>query len=145
MLWSAIAWLQREHPDVIVLVYSGDYPAASKAEILAKVKVSLEPDHSVMPVTNVQDRFSIKLSPATLEFIPLASRHLISDTYWRRFTLLGQSAGSLWLAWEGLCGREGLWGDIFIGRIPLAGLLSDMLRLDGLRIHDALCASHRRG
>jgi alpha-1,2-mannosyltransferase len=40
VLWTAIAWLQREDPDVVILVYSGDYPAASKAEILGKVKVS---------------------------------------------------------------------------------------------------------
>ena len=44
MLWTAIAWLQREDPDVIVLVYSGDYPAASKGQILAKVKVSFASD-----------------------------------------------------------------------------------------------------
>jgi alpha-1,2-mannosyltransferase len=42
VLWTAIAWLQREDPDVVVLVYSGDYPAASKTEILGKVKVSFE-------------------------------------------------------------------------------------------------------
>jgi len=44
VLWTAIAWLQREDPDVIVLVYSGDYPAASKGQILAKVKVSFASD-----------------------------------------------------------------------------------------------------
>ncbi|GMK57824.1 hypothetical protein CspeluHIS016_0406580 [Cutaneotrichosporon spelunceum] len=104
VLWTAIAWLQRVHPKVVVLVYSGDYPAASKEEILAKVN----------------DRFSIKLSPATLAFIPLRSRHLISDTYWRRFTLLGQSVGSVLLAWEGLCGRDGVWGDIFIDSMGYA-------------------------
>jgi alpha-1,2-mannosyltransferase len=38
-LWTAIAWLQRVYPKVVVLVYSGDYPAASKEEILAKVNV----------------------------------------------------------------------------------------------------------
>ncbi|BEJ12922.1 hypothetical protein CspHIS471_0300960 [Cutaneotrichosporon sp. HIS471] len=104
VLWTAIAWLQRVHPKVVVVVYSGDYPTASKDEIIAKVN----------------DRFSIKLSPATLAFIPLRSRHLISDTYWRRFTLLGQSFGSVLLAWEGLCGRDGLWGDIFIDSMGYA-------------------------
>ena len=39
MLWSAVAWLQRQHPDVIVLVYSGDYPTTSKEAIIAKVQV----------------------------------------------------------------------------------------------------------
>ena len=60
-------------------------------------------------------RFSIKLDPATLHFIPLPSRYLISDGYYNYFTLLGQSLGSIYLAWEGLCGKEGLWGDIFLG------------------------------
>lgn len=41
VLWTAVAWLQREDPNVISLVYSGDYPTASKEEILAKVKVSV--------------------------------------------------------------------------------------------------------
>ncbi len=40
MLWSAVAYLQAQQPDVVMLVYSGDYPAASKEDILTKVKVS---------------------------------------------------------------------------------------------------------
>lgn len=40
VLWSAIRALQNGQPDVVCLVYSGDYPAASKDEILAKVQVS---------------------------------------------------------------------------------------------------------
>lgn len=72
---------------------------------------------SALPA-NAQERFSIVISPDTLEFIPLPSRHLISDTYWSRFTLLGQSLGSLYVAWEGLCGKNGMWGDIFIGKLP---------------------------
>lgn len=42
VLWSAIAYLQAKDPDVVTLVYTGDYPAASKEEILAKIKVSSE-------------------------------------------------------------------------------------------------------
>lgn len=99
MLWSAVAYLQRDDPDVVVLVYSGDYPTASKEEILAKVK----------------DRFSIELSSSTLAFVPLPSRKFIGDNYWSHFTLLGQSLGSIYLAWEGLCGNEGIWGDVFLG------------------------------
>ncbi|WVF69838.1 hypothetical protein IAT40_004618 [Kwoniella sp. CBS 6097] len=98
VLWTAIRHLQRTEPDLLVLVYSGDYPAASKEEILGKVKT----------------RFSIALDAARLHFIPLPSRYLISDDYWKQFTLLGQSFGSLVLAWEGLCGKDGIWGDIFI-------------------------------
>ncbi|CAD6588962.1 MAG: asparagine-linked glycosylation protein, partial [Tremellales sp. Tagirdzhanova-0007] len=104
VLWSAIAYIQVHHPDVVVLVYSGDFPAASTSEIITKVK----------------DRFSIDLSPSTIAFIPLPSRELISDDYWSHFTLLGQSVGSLILAWEGLCGADGLWGDIFLDSMGYA-------------------------
>ena len=65
---------------------------------------------------NDQDRFSIELSPKTMHFIPLDSRYMVDDTYWKRFTLLGQSFGSIYLVWEGFCGKDGLWGDIFMGR-----------------------------
>ncbi|WWD21459.1 hypothetical protein CI109_105944 [Kwoniella shandongensis] len=98
VLWTAIRHVQKSEKETLVLVYSGDYPAASKEDILVKVN----------------DRFQIALDSSRLHFIPLPSRHYISDTYWKRFTLLGQSIGSIILAWEGLCGNEGLWGDIFI-------------------------------
>jgi len=50
-----------------------------------------------------------------MHIIPLNSRYMVDDTYWKRFTLLGQSLGSIYLAWEGFCGKDGLWGDIFLG------------------------------
>lgn len=40
VLWTGIAHLQRVHPDVVSLVYTGDYPHASKEEILGKIKVT---------------------------------------------------------------------------------------------------------
>ena len=39
VLWTAVAHIQREHKDVICVVYSGDVDA-SKQEIIEKVKVS---------------------------------------------------------------------------------------------------------
>ncbi|KAJ9099797.1 hypothetical protein QFC21_003796 [Naganishia friedmannii] len=117
VLWTAIAWAQRTHPHgrALCVVYTGDYPAAGKEEILRKVK----------------ERFDIPLDGASIHFIPLPSRYLISDSYWRRFTLLGQSAGSIWLALQGLvCGQQALWPDIFIDTmgyaftLPLLSVLS---------------------
>ncbi|WWC59281.1 uncharacterized protein I303_101832 [Kwoniella dejecticola CBS 10117] len=98
VLWSAVRHLQKTEKDALILVYSGDYPAASKETILGRAK----------------DRFSIEIDAARLHFVPLPSRYLISDNYWKRFTLLNQSLGSVYLAYEGLCGKEGLWGDVFI-------------------------------
>lgn len=42
VLWTGIAHLQRTHPDVVSLVYTGDFPKASKEEILSKIKVSFD-------------------------------------------------------------------------------------------------------
>lgn len=112
--------MQRTQQDVVSLVYTGDFPSggtdADKERIINNVNVSLTVLKCPAVEADTQTRFSIKLDPATLHFIPLPSRYLISDGYYNYFTLLNQSLGSIYLAWEGLCGKEGLWGDIFLGK-----------------------------
>lgn len=49
--------------------------------------------------------------------MPLRSRYLVEDGTWPRFTLLGQSLGSMYLALQGL--REGFIPDIWIGELGL--------------------------
>jgi alpha-1,2-mannosyltransferase len=61
----------------------------------------------------IQSRFDIKLDPSTLHFIFLHKRHLVADTTWPRFTLLGQSIGSMVLAWEAM---SSLIPDLYIGK-----------------------------
>ncbi|KAF8574226.1 glycosyltransferase family 4 protein [Ramaria rubella] len=85
VLWTAIAFVQRTEPDVINVVYSGDQ-GVTKQDIIDKVKA----------------RFDITLNPKSLHFIFLTSRKLVEDATWPRFTLLGQSLGSLYLAWEAM-------------------------------------------
>ncbi|CDO72210.1 hypothetical protein BN946_scf184970.g62 [Trametes cinnabarina] len=85
VLWAAISALQRKEPEVVAVVYSGDTDA-TKEKIIDKVKA----------------RFDIELSPTTLHFVFLQSRHLVEDSAWPRFTLLGQSLGSMWLAYEAM-------------------------------------------
>ncbi|KAH9169525.1 mannosyltransferase [Lactarius sanguifluus] len=68
--------MQRTEPDVISVVYSGDTDA-TKEQIITKVKA----------------RFDITLAPDTLT---------LQDRAWPRFTLLGQSLGSMYLAWEAM-------------------------------------------
>ncbi|KIJ54528.1 glycosyltransferase family 4 protein [Sphaerobolus stellatus SS14] len=85
VLWAAIAYLQRTEPNVINVVYSGDQ-GVTKEDIINKVKA----------------RFDISLNPASLHFIFLKSRNLVEDSTWPRFTLLGQSLGSIYLAWEAI-------------------------------------------
>ncbi|KAK7689918.1 hypothetical protein QCA50_006557 [Cerrena zonata] len=85
VLWTAVALVQRTEPDVVSVVYSGDIDA-SKEEIIRKVKA----------------RFDIELAPETLHFVFLQSRYVVEDAAWPRFTLLGQSIGSMYLAWEAM-------------------------------------------
>ncbi|KAH9891871.1 mannosyltransferase [Cubamyces lactineus] len=85
VLWAAISALQRKEPNIVSVVYSGDIDA-TKEKIIDKVKA----------------RFDIELSPRTLHFVFLQSRHLVEDSTWPRFTLLGQSLGSMYLVWEAM-------------------------------------------
>ncbi|KAI0931011.1 hypothetical protein AcV7_005038 [Taiwanofungus camphoratus] len=100
VLWTAIATLQRSEPDIVSVVYSGDTDA-TKEDI----------------IENVKARFDINLSPHTLHFVFLHSRHLVEDSTWPRFTLLGQSLGSMYLAWEAM---SKLIPDLFIDTMGYA-------------------------
>lgn len=83
VLWTAIAALQRNERDIVSIVYTGDVDT-SKQAIIDRIK----------------SRFDIVLDPSTLHFVFLKSRSMIEDSAWPRFTLLGQSLGSMYLAWE---------------------------------------------
>lgn len=85
MLWTAIAALQRNEPNIISVVYTGDIDA-TKTEIIDKVK----------------SRLDISLDPSLLHFVFLKYRIAVEDSTWRRLTLLGQSLGSMFLAWEAM-------------------------------------------
>ncbi|CAE6443376.1 unnamed protein product [Rhizoctonia solani] len=100
VLWAAIAYLQRTNSHVLSVVYTGDTDA-TKEEIITKVKT----------------RFDIILDPSSLEFVFLRERWVIEDTTWPRFTLIGQSLGSMMLAYEAMCG---LIPDLFIDTMGYA-------------------------
>ncbi|KAF9464212.1 glycosyltransferase family 4 protein [Collybia nuda] len=85
VLWTVIAALQRTEPDIVSVVYSGDVDA-SKQDIINKIKA----------------RFDITLNPTTLHFVFLHSRWLVEGSTWPRFTLVGQSIGSMFLGWEAM-------------------------------------------
>lgn len=51
-------------------------------------------------VDKVKERFCISLHPPTLLFMYLSLRHLVLPSTWPRFTLLGQSLGSIPLAYD---------------------------------------------
>ena len=113
--------MQRTEPDVISVVYSGD-TNASKEQIIAKAKVRVfffrplcvqrsHPYHYCA----AKARFDITLAPQSLHFVFLESRWLVEDRCWPRFTLVGQSLGSMYLAWEAL---SKFVPDLYIGVLP---------------------------
>lgn len=83
VLWAAIRATQRRWPKALCVVYSGDH----------------EIDRQSM-VERVKERFHISLHPPTLLFMYLSLRHLVLPSTWPRFTLLGQSLGSIPLAYD---------------------------------------------
>ncbi|CAH1777960.1 unnamed protein product, partial [Owenia fusiformis] len=84
VLWCAIRALQNRYPFVRCIVYTGDANTTG-SEILLKA----------------QQRFNIKV-PKDVEFVFLKKRHLVEADMYPYFTLLGQSVGSVILAWEAM-------------------------------------------
>ncbi|CAG8486047.1 16674_t:CDS:10 [Dentiscutata erythropus] len=85
VLWTAIHTIQENYSNVMCVVYTGD-TNVTKEEILEKVKT----------------RFSIELNPDTVAFVFLNNRKWVEDNRYPRFTLLGQSLGSIALGFEAL-------------------------------------------
>ncbi|EPE36569.1 UDP-Glycosyltransferase/glycogen phosphorylase [Glarea lozoyensis ATCC 20868] len=83
VLWAAIRATQRRWPKAKCIVYTGDHDVDKNA-ILARVK----------------NRFNIHLHPPTITFMYLTTRSWVLASSWPHFTLLGQSIGSLVLAWD---------------------------------------------
>lgn len=86
VLWCAVHSVQQEHKDLQCVVYTGDIEV-SDSEMLA----------------SAESRFGVRLRPESVHFAKLTKRRWVEASTWPRFTLLGQSVGSLLLAWEALC------------------------------------------
>jgi alpha-1,2-mannosyltransferase len=100
VLWAAIRATQKRWPEAVCVVYTGDHDV-DKAAILKRVK----------------DRFNIHLHPPTVHFLYLTTRHWVLASTWPRFTLLGQSVGSVILAYDAF---SLLVPDIFIDTMGYA-------------------------
>jgi alpha-1,2-mannosyltransferase len=83
VLWAAIRATQKRWPRAVCVVYSGDYDVGKAAVI-----------------KRVQNSFGITLHAPTLVFLYLSTRHLVLAGTYPRFTLLGQSLGSLAVAYD---------------------------------------------
>ncbi|EHY55714.1 asparagine-linked glycosylation protein [Exophiala dermatitidis] len=100
VLWAAIAATQRRWPNAICAVYTGDHDI----------------DRSVV-VATVRDRFGITLQEHSLLFLYLSRRHFVLASTYPHFTLLGQSLGSLILAYDAF---QLLVPDIFVDTMGYA-------------------------
>lgn len=100
VLWAAIAATQRRWPNAICAVYTGDHDI----------------DRGVL-VSTVKNRFNITLQEHSLVFIYLSRRRFVLANTYPSFTLLGQSLGSVILAYEAF---QLLVPDIFIDTMGYA-------------------------
>ncbi|KAG6020000.1 asparagine-linked glycosylation protein [Claviceps citrina] len=100
VLWAAIRATQDHWPKAKCVVYTGDHEV-DKAAILHRVK----------------HRFNIQLHAPTVQFLYLSKRHWVLPSSWPHFTLLGQSLGSMVLAWDAF---SLLVPDIFIDTMGYA-------------------------
>lgn len=100
VLWAAIEATQKHYPNAICAVYTGDHEI-TKDLLLATVK----------------KRFDITLQPHSLHFVFLSRRYFVLAATYPYFTLLGQSLGSLVLAYEAF---SMLVPDIFVDTMGYA-------------------------
>ena len=104
VLWAAIRATQSQWPKAVCVVYTGDHDATKEA-ILERVK----------------SRFNIHLHPPTTIFLYLSTRRYVLASMYPHFTLLGQSLGSLILAYDAF---SLLVPDIFIDTMGYAFTLA---------------------
>ena len=104
VLWVAIRATQLQWPKAVCVVYTGDHDATKEA-IIERVK----------------NRFNIHLHPPTVIFLYLSTRRYVLASMYPHFTLLGQSLGSLILAYDAF---SLLVPDIFIDTMGYAFTLA---------------------
>lgn len=100
VLWAAIAATQQRWPNAICAVYTGDHDIA----------------RSVL-VATVKTRFGITLQEHSLVFLYLSRRQFVLASTYPHFTLLGQSLGSLVLAYDAF---QLLVPDVFVDTMGYA-------------------------
>ncbi|KAI1007478.1 GDP-Man:Man(3)GlcNAc(2)-PP-Dol alpha-1,2-mannosyltransferase [Podosphaera aphanis] len=100
VLWAAIRATQETWPNAKCVIYTGDHDIEKDAT-LARVK----------------NRFNITLHPPSVNFLHLKTRSWVLASSWPHFTLLGQSLGSLILAWDAF---SLLIPDIFVDTMGFA-------------------------
>ncbi|KAA8534051.1 hypothetical protein F0562_031568 [Nyssa sinensis] len=85
VLWCAVKAIQEETSDLDCIIYTGDHDASPESLMARAV-----------------DRFGVKLLYPP-KVVHLYKRKWIEETTYPRFTMIGQSFGSVYLSWEALC------------------------------------------
>lgn len=85
VLWCAVKGIQELSPDLDCVVYTGDHDASPESL-----------------TARALDRFGVQLVKSP-KVVHLYKRKWIEDTTYPRFTMIGQSLGSIYLSWEALC------------------------------------------
>lgn len=85
VLWCAVRAIHARYPAAKCIIYTGDTDAAPD-QILSRAR----------------DRFDMDIPCDRLEFVYLAKRRYVEANSWPRFTMLGQSIGSVILGVEAL-------------------------------------------
>ncbi|PGH31510.1 alpha-1,2-mannosyltransferase [[Emmonsia] crescens] len=83
VLWAAVRATQKRWPKAICAIYTGDNDL----------------DKTTM-LERIENRFNICLYPPTVVFLYLSTRKYVLSSVYPRFTLLGQSLGSLVLGYD---------------------------------------------
>ena len=86
-MWTAIAAFQLTDPDVLSVIYAGDI------KLIAKVKVNFS-CYQCLNCLHLSREYVCQ----ALHLVFLNTLHLVEDSTWPRFTLLGQSIGSRYFA-----------------------------------------------
>ncbi|KAF5175443.1 GDP-Man:Man(3)GlcNAc(2)-PP-Dol alpha-1,2-mannosyltransferase [Thalictrum thalictroides] len=84
VLWCAVKAIQEENPNLDCVIYTGDRDASPESLMLRAI-----------------DRFGVKLLHPP-QVVHLYQRKWIEESTYPRFTMIGQSLGSVYLSWEGL-------------------------------------------
>ncbi|OVA02736.1 Glycosyl transferase [Macleaya cordata] len=85
VLWCAVKAIQEENPDLDYVIYTGDHDASPESLMSRAI-----------------DRFGVKLLQPP-QVVHLYKRKWIEEATYPRFTMIGQSFGSVYLSWEALC------------------------------------------
>ncbi|KAL0359156.1 UNVERIFIED_CONTAM: GDP-Man:Man(3)GlcNAc(2)-PP-Dol alpha-1,2-mannosyltransferase [Sesamum angustifolium] len=85
VLWCAVKAVQEESPDLDCVIYTGDQDSSPQS-LSARAR----------------DNFGVQLIRLP-KVVHLHKRKWVEETTYPRFTMIGQSLGSVYLSWEALC------------------------------------------